>query len=222
MEDNMGVFTRFKDIVNANINSILDKAEDPEKMISLMMREMEDTLVELKSSCASKMADKAKLEREKNFYEDKAKGWQSRAKLAVEKGRDELAREALQEKQKCLDELEYLTKDWNHLSGIVEESRSEISQLEEKLEQVRQKHRQLLQRGRHAQEKKKARESMQQASSTSAMERFDIMESRIEQMEAEADLYGQKNSDVESKFVNLENDDSVEQELAELKKSLNK
>ncbi|MBN2625488.1 MAG: phage shock protein PspA [Spirochaetales bacterium] len=219
----MGVFTRFKDIVNANINAILDKAEDPEKMINLMMREMEDTLVELKSSCASKMAERAKVEREKGFFEEKTASWDSRAKLAVEKGRDDLAREALQEKQKCTDELEYLTKDWEHLNNIVDESRSEISQLEEKLEQVRQKHRQLIQRGRHAQEKKRARESMRQASSTAAMDRFDRMENQIERMEAEADLYGNRGSnDIESRFADLEKNDSVEEELAALKKSMKK
>ncbi len=219
----MGVFTRFKDIVNANINAILDKAEDPEKMINLMMREMEDTLVELKSSCASKMAEKAKIEREKVFFEEKTASWESRAKLAVEKGRDDLAREALQEKQKCGDELEYLTKDWEHLTAIVDESRAEIGQLEDKLEQVRQKHRQLIQRGRHAQEKKMARESMRQASSTAAMDRFDRMENQIERMEAEADLYGsRKGADIESRFADLEKNESVEEELAALKKSMKK
>ena len=220
----MGVFSRFKDIVNANINSILDKAEDPEKMINLMMHEMEDTLVELKSSCASKMAEKAKIEREKVFFEEKVASWESRAKLAVEKGRDSLAREALQEKQKCFSELDYLTKDWEHLVRIVDESRSEIAQLEEKLEQVRQKNRQLVQRGRHAQEKKKARESMRQASSASAMDRFDRMESNIERMEAEADLYGKGtgSSDIEDQFADLEKNDSVEEELAALKKSMKK
>lgn len=217
----MGVFTRFKDIVNANINSILDKAEDPEKMINLMIREMEDTLVELKSSCASKMAQKAKMEREKSFFGEKIESWESRAKLAVEKGRDNLAREALQEKQKCSDELEFLTKDWTHIDTMVAESRSEISQLEEKLEQVRQKHRQLIQRGRHAQEKKMARETVQQATSHSAMERFDMMEDRIEQMEAEAELYG-KTSSMESEFADLEKSESVEEELEALKKSMKK
>jgi phage shock protein A len=217
----MGVFTRFKDIVNANINSILDKAEDPEKMINLMMREMEDTLIELKSSCASKMAEKAKIEREKVFFEEKVTNWDNRAKLAVEKGRDNLAREALQEKKKCTDELAFLTKDYNHLDTMVDESRKEITQLEEKLEQVRQKHRQLLQRGRHAQEKQRVRATMQQATSSSAMERFDMMENRIEQMEAEADLYEVK-PDIESQFADLEKSDSVEEELAALKKSVKK
>lgn len=217
----MGVFTRFKDIVNANINSILDKAEDPEKMINLMIREMEDTLVELKSSCASKMAEKAKIEREKTFFEEKVENWEKRAKLAVEKGRDNLAREALQEKQKCQGELEYLTNDWNHLDKIVDEARQEITQLEEKLEQVRLKHRQLVQRGRHAQETKKARESVKRASSHSAMERFDRMESSIERMEAEADLAG-ASSNIESQFEDLEKSDSVEEELEALKKSMKK
>jgi phage shock protein A len=97
----MGVFTRFKDIINANINSMLDKAENPEKMIRLMMQEMEDTLIDLKSSCAAKMAGKTKTLRELKDAEARVQRWQSRAELAISKKRDDLAREALIEKQKA-------------------------------------------------------------------------------------------------------------------------
>ena len=220
----MGVFTRFKDIVGANINSLLDKAEDPEKMIRLMMQEMEDTMVELKSNCAEKMAVQKTLEREKSALEDMLKRWDGRAKLAVETGKDNLAREALHEKRTCQNQLDYLLKEQAHLEKIIAECRAHIVQLEEKLEQVSQKHRLLIQRGIHAQEKKRARETMSFATGAEAMRRFDDMETRIERMEAEADLAGTasaRESELEKEFQRMETSSEVEDELAALKKKVN-
>src|SRR5512136_2809831 len=96
----MGIFTRFRDIVNSNINAMLDKAEDPEKLIKLMIREMEDTLVELKASCAGVMAGSKKIERNISEVKARVEYWAEKAPLAVSKGRDDLAREALIQKKK--------------------------------------------------------------------------------------------------------------------------
>ncbi len=219
----MGVFTRFKDIIGANINSLLDKAEDPEKMIRLMMQEMEDTMVELKTSCSEKIAIGKSLEREKEGLLDLLKRWDGRAKLAVETGKDDLAREALREKNNCTGQLDYLDKEVAHLEGIVTESKQHIIQLEEKLEQVSQKHRLLIQRGIHAQDKKRAKETMYYASGAEAMRRFDEMEGRIERMEAEADLAGSttsRESELEREFSRMESSSEVEDELAALKKKM--
>ncbi|MBI9101706.1 MAG: PspA/IM30 family protein [Spirochaetales bacterium] len=219
----MGVFTRFKDIIGANINSILDKAEDPEKMIRLMMQEMEDTMVELKTSCAEKIATVKSMEREKLGLLDLLKRWDARAKLAVETGKDDLAREALHEKRTCTNQLEFIEKEIAHVEGIVNESKAHIVQLEEKLEQVSQKHRLLIQRGIHAQDKKRAKETMYYATGADAMRRFDDMENRIERMEAEADLAGSttsRESDLEREFSKMENSSEVEDELAALKKKM--
>ena len=120
----MGVFSRFLDIVNANINSLLDKAEDPEKMIKLMMQEMEDTLIELKSSCAAKMASRAKSERTYNNALAAVERWQQRAELAIAKGRDDLAREALLEKTRvsgALDELAADIAGYDELSKVAKD-----------------------------------------------------------------------------------------------------
>jgi phage shock protein A len=218
----MGVFTRFKDIVGANINSLLDKAEDPEKMIRLMMQEMEDTMVELKSSCAEKMASLGALDRERANLKEMLIRWEGRAKLAVESGRDDLAREALMEKKTCVSDLEYLEKEAQHLNGIIAECKLNITQLEEKLEQVSQKHRLLVQRGIHAQEKKRAKETLYHATGSESMRRFDEMETRINRMEAEADLAGSsRTSDSEWEFQKMENSTEVEEELQALKKKMN-
>ena len=96
----MGVFTRLKDIINSNLSAMLDKAEDPEKLIKLMIQEMEDTLVEVKANCAGAMAARKRAERAEPEAGDKAREWEERARLAVDKGREELAREALKEKKR--------------------------------------------------------------------------------------------------------------------------
>ncbi len=217
----MGVFTRFKDIVNSNINSMLDKAEDPEKMINLMIREMEDTLVELKSSCAASMADRAKTERERDVLKEKADRWDGRAKLAVEKNRDDLAREALVEKKAVANQLELTENDLVQFDSLIEESRANILQLEEKLETVKQKRRILIQRGIHANEKMRARQSIRNASGLDASMRFEDLEGRIERMEADAEMvYTGYSNPSENEFTRMEHESEIEDELASLKKSM--
>jgi len=217
----MGVFTRFKDIVNANINSMLDKAENPEKMIRLMMQEMEDTLIDLKSSCAAKMAAKTKTEREIREIRARVKRWQSRAELAISKGRDDLAREALTEKKRAEKESAALEDDRAQYEKLISECKENILQLEEKLQSVRQKHKILVQRALHAQEQKKAKATMRQAGSEDAFRRFSELEGRIERMEAEADMAGLDDlSSLESEFSRLETTDEIEDELNLLKEQI--
>ena len=96
----MGIFTRFRDIVSSNINAMLDRAEDPEKLIKLMIHEMEDTLIEIKASCAGVMAGAKKVQRQLSDVRARVAYWEEKAGLAVNKGRDDLAREALIERRK--------------------------------------------------------------------------------------------------------------------------
>ena len=217
----MGVFTRFKDIVGANINTLLEKAENPEKMIKLMMQEMEDTLIELKSACAEKLAAKAKAQRQLEETQQRIDRWQQRAELAVEKGRDELAREALIEKRKCESDKDALEGDMQQYDGLISECRQNILQLEEKLQTVKQKHKLLVQRGVHAKEQKRAKDTIRSASDVRAYQRFSELENRIERMEAEAEMvdYG-ANSTLEDEFSRMESSGVVEEELEQLKQSM--
>lgn len=221
----MGVFSRFKDIINSNINDLLDKVEDPEKMIRLMIQEMEDTLVELKSSCAGKMASRTEIVREKEYNELKKERWDGRARLALEKNREDLAREALLEKKSCQNQIDILGKDVEHFQKLIDECKNNILQLEQKLEEVRQKHKLLIQRHQHAEETKKARSTVREASGTDAYMRFNELERKVEQMEAEAELSGMgsvSSNGIEHEFDKLESESEINEELEALKKSMKK
>ena len=215
----MGIFTRFRDIVSANINAMLDRAEDPEKMIKLMIREMEDTLVELKASCAGVMADARKVQRRLDEAADRASSWQAKAALAVDKGRDDLAREALQEKRRHSQLAESLDIEIAELNTLVEQYHDDIRQLEDKLKSAREKQRLLIQRHIHARRKIRAQQEIHRVDSNDAVLRFEALESRIDRMETEADLinFGRKKP-LEEELDTLSLDDEIEIELQALKK----
>ncbi len=216
----MGIFTRFRDIVNSNINAMLDKAEDPEKLVRLMIREMEDTLVEIKASCAGVMAGAKKVERNLEEVRARVKYWEEKAPLAVSKGRDDLAREALLEKRKYSDRAEALEQELMEHNGLIEEYQGDIRQLEEKLAGAREKQRILVQRHIHANRKRRAQEDIRRMGSAEAMFRFDELENRIERMEAEADLvnYGVRPT-LDEDIEGLGLDEEIEEELRALKAS---
>ena len=216
----MGIFTRFKDIVASNMSAMLDKAEDPEKLIKLMIREMEDTLIEIKSSCANAIANQKKVGRLLDDILEKENFWAQKAELAVKKGKDALARQALQEKRRFTQKTEAVEIEQTELSTIIEQYRDDISELESKLKSAREKQRILVQRHIRASGKKRAREEIRRADSTEIMQKFEELENHIERMEAEADLvnYGRP-STLAEEFDILEADDDIEAELNKLKSS---
>ncbi|MCD4741480.1 MAG: PspA/IM30 family protein [Desulfobacteraceae bacterium] len=216
----MGIFTRFRDIITSNISSMLDKAEDPEKLIKLMIREMEDTLIEIKASCANTIATHKKTLRVLDEIKDREDFWETKAQLAVKKGRDDLAREALKEKRRYSQKTESIEVETSELETIVDQYKSDIQTLEGKLKTAREKQRILVQRHRRAQGKKRAQEEIRRADSAEIVQKFDELENHIERMEAEADLinFG-KPSSLEDEFENLVADDEIEEQLNKLKDS---
>ena len=219
----MGIFTRFRDIVSANMNAMLDKAEDPEKLIKLMIREMEDTLIEIKASCAGVMANRKRVQRQLDETRSREMNWQEKAELAVNRGRDDLAREALVEKRRYGDRASALDKELIEFDAMVEQYQDDIRQLEEKLGSARERQRVLVQRHIHANRKKRAQEEIRRIDSSDAIFKFEELENRIERMEAEADLvnFGRK-PDLEAEFESLLVDEDIEKELESLKSSLAK
>lgn len=209
----MGVFSRFLDIVNANINALLDKAEDPEKMIRLMIQEMEDTLIELKSSAAAKMATLAKSKREYGEAEEEMKRWQARAELAVSKGREDLAREALLAKRQVSERLEPLLNQIANSEEMISVAKSEIDQIEQKLASVKQKYQTMVDRANRAKEEEVVNTTMRRSTD----DRFAEMQDQIDRMQASNEL-NRRNASLDEQFRKLEEMEELEAELAELRK----
>lgn len=216
----MGIFTRFRDIISSNINAMLDRAEDPEKLIKLMIREMEDTLVELKASCAAVLATARKLQRRLEELQTRKALWHTRAAMAVDKGRDDLARDALAEKKRFAGMIETIQQELTEHDDMARQYQEDIQQLEDKLHTAKEKQRMLIHRHIHARRKKQAQEEIRRVDNFETIARFEDLENRIERMEAEADLvnYGKKPT-LEEAFDNLGMDDDIEKELASLKSS---
>jgi len=219
------IFTRFADIVSSNLNSMLDKAENPAKMVKLIISEMEDTLVEIKAACAQAMADQAKGARILAEAEEKRDLWLKRAEAAAAKGRDDLAREALLEKRTAEDNLAKLKTQAEELAAVVEKYRAEIEQLEAKLAQAREKERLMNHRENRAQKSLKVSGQMKRYDLNEAKLKLERLDSRLDKLEAEAELEydGRRQperieDDRERAFAEL--DDSLDRELKEMKERL--
>ena len=216
----MGIFTRFRDIVSSNINAMLDRAEDPEKLIRMMIREMEDTLVELKSACAGVMAETKKIQRQCDEARARSRFWADKAELAVSKGRDDLAREALVEKRRYQQREEAVDRELRDHESLADQYQADIRQLDDKLKSAREKQRLLVQRHIHAERKRRAQEDIRRVDSAEAVFKFDELENRIERMEAEADLVNLgRTHDLEDQLNRLSDDEDIERELQSLKAS---
>jgi phage shock protein A len=185
----MGIFTRFKDIINANVNSILDRAEDPEKTVKLVIREMEDTLIEMKSSTTNARSSKKRMAGSLSQLEETAIVWEERAKQAIERNRDDLAREALANKTQCLAGLESIKLKIQEQETLLIKLEGDIIHLESKLDHARDQQSNLIKRHQHAQKNKKIQSDLRRLERGGGIfDRFDEMENRIEKMEAESDL----------------------------------
>ncbi|RQW63425.1 phage shock protein PspA [Vibrio viridaestus] len=220
----MGIFSRFADIVNSNISALLDKAEDPEKMIKLIIQEMEDTLVEVRSDSAKAIADKKELSRKIVSLEEQADDWANKASLALSKEREDLARAALIEKQKLLDIIKELKNEATLVEDTIEKLTGEVSKLEAKIIETRAKQQALLIRNSAAGGRRNIQKHLYRSQTDETMAKFDQFSRKIDELDAEADLYAQSNSkrSLHDEFAELQAQDEIEKELAELKQKMNK
>ena len=207
----MSIFTRFKDIVNSNINSLLDKAEDPEKMLRLMIGEMEDTVIDLKTTTAARMAEAIRSEKKVDEAKATVERWQGRAELAIEKGKDDLARDALIEKKHAQEAYERALENISSLKKSVEEGKEEIRTLEDKIKAAKAKLTTLQREQERAQERRD--------SSVNLNARFEEMENRINRMNAYNDLSKKsEEKSAEAKFSEMEKNEEIEAEIERIKK----
>jgi len=215
----MGIFTRFSDIVNSNINAILDKAEDPEKIVRLMIQEMEDTLVEVRSAAARSIADKKDLNRKLESLEREQNEWEAKAELAVRKGREDLAKAALVEKSRVSAASELLKGDYSAVDEGLSKLNEDIARLEAKLQDAKARQKSLLARHKTANGRLAARRKIHDYKIEDAMVRFEQYTRRIDDVEGRIEAYDLGlPKDLKHEFASLEAEESVAAELQDLKR----
>ncbi len=215
----MGIFTRFSDIVNSNINSILDKAEDPEKIVRLMIQEMEDTLVEVRSAAARSIADKKDLNRRIETLEHDLSNWDGKAELALRKGREDLAKAALVEKSRVAAAVDALKQDYLAVDEGLAKLNEDISRLESKLDDAKTRQKALLARHKTANSRLTARKKIYDYKIDDAMVRFEQYTRRIDDVEGRVEAYDLGlPKDLNHEFAGLEAEESIKAEFDTLKR----
>ena len=213
----MGIFSRFTDIVNSNINALLDKAEDPEKMVRLIIQEMEDTLVEVRSASAKTLANKKEIGSQINKYESDVAEWQGKAELALSKDREDLARAALQEKKKSAEAAESLSKELSVVDEQISKLQDEIGQLQDKLADAKTRQKAIIMRQKTASSRLDVKRTLDSTKVDNAMGRFEQYERKIDDLESQVDAYDLGKKTLNDEFAELESGDKIDEELAALK-----
>ncbi|OUS52849.1 phage shock protein PspA [Shewanella sp. SACH] len=214
----MGIFSRFADIINSNISALLDKAEDPEKMVRLIIQEMEDTLVEVRSTSAKVLAEKKELQRRINRVLEQVQDWQDKAELALSKDREDLAKAALVEKQKATGLADTLNQELAVIDEHIARLKDEVSMLQEKLLDAKARQKTIILRTQTASSRLEVKKQLDSSKIDNAMLKFEQYERRVEGLEAQVESYdlGSKKT-LADEFAALEAEDSVNAELAALK-----
>ncbi|AQS37032.1 phage shock protein A (PspA) family protein [Shewanella psychrophila] len=214
----MGIFSRFADIINSNISSLLDKAEDPEKMVRLIIQEMEDTLVEVRSTSAKVLAEKKEIIRRITKVQEQVLDWAGKAELALSKDREDLAKAALIEKQKASELAETLSQELVVVEEQISRLKEEVNLLQQKLVDAKARQKTIIMRKQTASSRLEVKKQLDSSKIDNAMSKFEQYERRVEGLESQVDAYdlGNKKS-LNDEFAALEAEDSVSAELEALK-----
>jgi phage shock protein A len=217
----MSIFSRMTDIINSNISSLLDKAENPEKMVRMVIQEMEETLVEVRSGTAKVIAEKKTLTRRGEQLRRQAADWEQKAELALTKNREDLAKAALLEKSNINATIDILEKDMGKLNETLDKLSSEIEQLQGKLNDARARQKTIVMRTKATQSRLDINMQLHNYSIDNAMDKFEYYEKKIDQMEGQMESVHVERKGLQSEFDELAQQEEIDQELAEMKSKLN-
>jgi phage shock protein A len=219
----MGIFSRTRDIIAANFNDLLEKAEDPAKMIRLIILEMEETLVEVRTSSARTIADQKEMRRHVAKLDKLQADWSDKAQLALSKDREDLARAALVERKKAADMADQLKSEIEVLDDALRAYEADIEKLQNRLREARTRQTSIAARLQSAENRVKLRTLLSSERVDEAMVRFDQLERRVDYAEGRAesmDLGDRRQPTLADEIAALEDGDSIEAELAEMKRAM--
>ena len=217
----MSIFSRLHDIIHSNLNLLLDKAEDPEKIIRLVIQEMEDTLVEVRSDAARTIAEKKKLRRQLDLLQREIEAWQQKAELALSRDREDLARAALRQKHRLEGQARALERELNAVEEQLAGLNQDIVRLQKKLDEARARHKAMLLKQTTVAGRLRTRSQLHDGRLEDALSRFESAEQKMERMEGRMEALDLgRNAALEEQFAELESEDIIEDELARLRSRL--
>ncbi|MEH3106117.1 MAG: phage shock protein PspA [Sphingomonas fennica] len=221
----MGIFSRTRDIIAANVSDMLDKADDPAKTIRMIILEMEETLIEVRAAAARTIADQKEMRRQIARLGQVQSGWMEKAELAMSKGREDLARAALAERQKAATLADQLGEEAATLDEALSASEADIAKLQAKLREARARQNSLATRLESARNRERMREMVSGTRVDDAFARFEQLERRVDLAEGRADalnLGGGGQPSLEEEIAALRDGDAVDEELAALRARMKK
>lgn len=216
----MGIFSRITDVVNSNIHAMLDKAEDPEKMVRLIIQEMEDTLVEVRSTSVRHLARRKELERSLSQVETEGRDWEAKAELALSRDREDLARGALAARARAHAQAEQLSVELEHVSTEIQRLDEDTAKLRAKLIDARNRQKAIILRSQSVGARLKVKGQIHDQRMTDTWSRMEAYEGKIDRMEAELEAYDLGTRDLSAEFASLEQQDRVEEDLRRLRDKL--
>jgi phage shock protein A len=217
----MSIFSRFNDIIHSNINAMLERAENPEKIIRLVIQEMEDTMVEVRTNAARTIADRKTLNRQLRRLVDESAQWEQKAELALRKDREDLARAALAEKANLQTAIKQLVKEVEVVEEQIAGLNDDIGRLQAKLTEAKARKKSLDMRWQTANNRLKVHGQLDDGRVDDAMVKFEHLERKMDTLEGRVEAHDLgRDKPLSAEFAELESRDVVEQELEEMKKRL--
>ena len=213
----MSIFSRMTDIINSNLNALLDKAEDPEKMVRLIIQEMEEALVEVRSTSARAIADRKELQRRKEWQEAEASEWERKAEVAVRKGRDDLAKGALVESNKAREAADIMSEELRALEDTLAKLNEDISALQAKIKDAKARQNAIIMRGKAAQSRLGVRRTLSDHNIDDAIARFETYERKMDDLEGQIEAYDMGQKTLSDEISELESDEGLDEQLNQLK-----